>query len=93
MKSSIARGLLCLGLFSVFPTWTAQAADELFLGSVAMDAPEAMARRLVPLTRYLSDKTGYRVTFRASPNLGSAVYDLGSGFTQIAYLTPVAYVR
>lgn len=30
---------------------------------------------------------------RPSPNLGSAVDDLGAGQTQIAYLTPVAYIN
>jgi phosphonate transport system substrate-binding protein len=82
-------GPLLLGILAGAP---AQADNELFLGSVAMDAPEAMVRRMAPLTQYLSVKTGYRVTFHASPNLGSAVYDLGNGFTQIAYLTPVAYI-
>lgn len=92
MKLPGICGLLGPLLLAVLPGAPAHAADELFLGSVAMDAPEAMVRRLAPLTQYLSDKTGYRVTFHASPNLGSAVYDLGNGFTQIAYLTPVAYI-
>lgn len=71
----------------------AQAAKELYLGSVAMDVPAAMVQRLAPLTRYLSRETGLRVSFRASPNLGSAVHELGRDFTQIAYLTPVAYIE
>jgi len=62
------------------------------LGSVAMDVPAAMVRRLTPVATYLSARTGFKVTFRASPNLGSAVEDLGAGHTQIAYLTPVAYL-
>lgn len=67
--------------------------EELHLGSVAMDVPAEMVRRMKPLTDYLSRRTGLRVTFRASPNLGSAVEDLGRGATQIAYLTPVAYIE
>lgn len=66
---------------------------EIFLGSVAMDTPAAMARRLAPLTDYLTARIGRPVIFRASPNLGSAVYDLGTDYTQIAYLTPVAYIE
>jgi phosphonate transport system substrate-binding protein len=70
------------------------AADrELYLGSVAMDTPAAMVERLTPLAKYLSDETGLKIMFRPSPNLGSVVYDLGAGYTQIAYLTPVAYVN
>jgi phosphonate transport system substrate-binding protein len=92
LKLDAFAGQILLMLLIGLAVPQANAAEEIYLGSVAMDAPEAMARRLVPLTRYLSAKTGYRVTFRASPNLGSAVYDVGSGFTQVAYLTPVAYV-
>lgn len=62
------------------------------LGSVAMDIPAVMVRRLTPVAAYLSVQTGYQVSFRASPNLGSAVEDLGAGNTQMAYLTPVAYL-
>jgi phosphonate transport system substrate-binding protein len=67
--------------------------NELFLGSVAMDVPAAMVKRMAPLAHYLTSKTGIKVSFRASPNLGSAVNELGEDFTQIAYLTPVAYVE
>ena len=67
-------------------------AETLYLGSVAMDVPAEMVRRLAPLTAYLSKATGMKVVFRASPNLGSAVDELGKDFTQIAYLTPVAYI-
>ena len=69
------------------------ATSEIYLGSVAMDVPAAMVKRLAPLTDYLSAKTGYRVSFRAAPSLSSAVNDLGMGNTQIAYLTPVAYIE
>ncbi len=67
--------------------------EELYLGSVAMDVPAEMVRRMTPLTEYLSKKTGIKISFRASPNLGSAVNELGKDFTQIAYLTPVAYIE
>ncbi len=69
------------------------APDEIYLGSVAMDVPAAMVQRLAPLTAYLSKKTGLKVAFRASPNLDSAVNELGKDLTQIAYLTPVAYIE
>ena len=69
------------------------AANELHMGSVAMDTPVEMVKRLTPLIQYLHEKTGYRIIFRASPNLDSAVEDLGRGSTQIAYLTPAAYLE
>jgi phosphonate transport system substrate-binding protein len=66
---------------------------DLQLGSVAMDIPAEMVKRLTPLAKYLTSKTGITVNFRASPNLGSAVEDLGTNNTQIAYLTPAAYIE
>jgi phosphonate transport system substrate-binding protein len=68
-------------------------AETLQLGSVAMDIPAEMVKRLSPLTKYLSSKTGLTVNFHASPNLDSAVEDLGTNTTQIAYLTPAAYLE
>jgi phosphonate transport system substrate-binding protein len=52
-----------------------------------------MIRRMSALTNYLALSTDLSVRFRPSPNLGSAVADLGGGQTQIAYLTPVAYIE
>ncbi|WP_324780070.1 PhnD/SsuA/transferrin family substrate-binding protein [Thiobacillus sedimenti] len=63
------------------------------MGSVAMDIPVEMIRRMSALTNYLALSTNLGVRFRPSPNLGSAVDDLGRGQTQIAYLTPVAYIE
>lgn len=70
----------------------AQAA-EVTMGSVAMDIPVEMIKRMSALTNYLALSTNLSVRFRPSPNLGSAVDDLGKGQTQIAYLTPVAYIE
>jgi phosphonate transport system substrate-binding protein len=66
---------------------------ELQLGSVAMDVPAEMVKRLTPLTQYLTKQIGSTVSFHASPNLDSAVEDLGLNTTQIAYLTPAAYLE
>ncbi len=67
--------------------------SQVTMGSVAMDIPVEMIRRLSVLTNYLALQTNLNVRFRPSPNLGSAVDDLGRGQTQIAYLTPVAYIE
>lgn len=66
---------------------------EVTMGSVAMDIPVEMIKRMSALTNYLALSTRLNVRFRPSPNLGSAVEDLGTGQTQIAYLTPVAYIE
>lgn len=76
---------------------TAQAApqpaqQELVFGSVAMDIPAEMHRRLTPLTRYLSKSLGMPVRLRLSPNMKSAIAQLARGDVDVAYLTPVAYL-
>jgi phosphonate transport system substrate-binding protein len=81
--------LACIAALAVTPTL----AEEIQMGSVAMDIPVEMVKRMGVLTKYLSEKSGLSVTFRASPNLDSAVDDLGAGRTQVAYLTPVAYLQ
>jgi phosphonate transport system substrate-binding protein len=69
------------------------AVAEVTMGSVAMDIPVEMIKRMSALTNHLALNTHLNVRFRPSPNLGSAVEDLGTGQTQIAYLTPVAYIE
>jgi phosphonate transport system substrate-binding protein len=62
-------------------------------GSAAMDIPAEMGRRIVPLTRYLSDALGRPVVPQLSRSMQHAVDQLGKSEVDIALLTPVAYVR
>ncbi len=89
---NLIAGLLLPAILLIIPVHTLHA-EDIALGSVAMDIPAAMVKRLSPLADYLSKETGMNVTFRASADLGSAVDDLGSETTQIAYLTPAAYLE
>ncbi|MBI5938697.1 MAG: PhnD/SsuA/transferrin family substrate-binding protein [Betaproteobacteria bacterium] len=82
-----------LGLLLCLRTGATPAAESVTLGSVAMDIPVEMIKRMSALSNYLAMQTGLNVHFRPSPNLSSAVDDLGAGRTQIAYLTPVAYIE
>ena len=89
----IAR-LACLFLLIVHTGVRAQAAapPTLYLGSVAMEVPAEMVKRLTPLAAYLTAQTGMQIAFRASPNMDAAITDLGSGVTSVAYMAPVAYL-
>lgn len=69
------------------------ATAELRLGSVAMDIPAAMYNRLKPLTDYLSAELKRPVTLRLAPNMPRAIADVAKGESDIAYLTPVAYIK
>jgi phosphonate transport system substrate-binding protein len=66
---------------------------ELEFGSVAMDIPAIMHKRLTPLTRYLSETLQRPVSLKLSPNMGAAIKDAAEGKVDIAYLTPVAYLK
>lgn len=67
--------------------------QNLVFGSVAMDIPAVMHQRLKPLTKYLSIKLDKDVVLKLSPDMGSAIDDAAKGRVDIAYLTPVAYLR
>ena len=67
--------------------------DEIIFGSVAMDIPAVMHKRLKPLTKYLSKRLSKKVVLKLSPNMGSAIKNIATGTVDISYLTPVAYLR
>jgi phosphonate transport system substrate-binding protein len=66
---------------------------EVVFGSVAMDIPAVMHKRLTPLTKYLSKELKRPVSLRLSPNMGAAIKDTANGTVDLAYLTPVAYLK
>jgi phosphonate transport system substrate-binding protein len=97
MQRKLMIGLAALlSAFASGPAVSAQqkplADPSITVGSVAMDIPVEMVKRMGALTNYLALNTGLNIRFRPSPNLSSAVDELGSNQTQIAYLTPVAYI-
>ena len=72
---------------------TQAAEKELQFGSVAMDIPAVMHKRLTPLTQYLSKTLNRSVMLKLSPNMGAAIKESAQGTVDIAYLTPVAYLK
>lgn len=63
------------------------------LGSVAMDIPAVMFQRLKPLANYLTSQVGRPVQVKPAPDLSMAASEVASGNVDIAYLTPMAYVK
>ena len=63
------------------------------IGTVATDIPAVMVHRMEPLTQYLAAQLGSPIQLRASPQISAAIEDFAKGITQIAYLTPVAYLE
>ena len=69
------------------------AGSDIRFGSVAMDTPAVMDKRLSPLTKYLSDTLGRNVVLKLSPNMPAAIKDVSNKKVELAYLTPVAYIK
>ncbi|TNF95110.1 MAG: phosphonate ABC transporter substrate-binding protein [Gammaproteobacteria bacterium] len=79
---------------SIFCIQAAIASEsELRFGSVAMDIPAVMHKRLTPLTKYLSETLNRPVSLKLSPNMGAAIRESSEGTVDISYLTPVAYIN
>ncbi|HEC17998.1 MAG TPA: phosphate/phosphite/phosphonate ABC transporter substrate-binding protein [Gammaproteobacteria bacterium] len=88
------RGLLITTALFILPaSASASAGNELLFGSVAMDIPAVMHKRLKPLTHYLSKKLGRPVSLKLSPNMGAAIKEVAENHVDLAYLTPVAYIK
>ena len=69
------------------------AANELYFGSVAMAAPAVMHRRLLPLTKYLSEELQRPVNLKLSFDMTTAVKDVADGAVHLVYFTPVGYIK
>ena len=80
-------------MFAAFSNTVMAKSNEIVLGSVAMDIPAVMHKRLTPLTKYLSKTLNRPVTLKLSPNMGAAIKEAAQGSVDLAYLTPVAYLK
>ncbi|MEJ2362713.1 MAG: phosphate/phosphite/phosphonate ABC transporter substrate-binding protein [Gammaproteobacteria bacterium] len=69
------------------------AGRDIRFGSVAMDIPAVMHRRLTPLTQYLSRELGRPVSLKLAQDMPGAIKDVADGRVDLAYLTPVAYLK
>lgn len=85
-------GVCMLAVLGVLPAGAANA-HELKFGSVAMDIPAEMHRRLKPLTKYLTEELRRPVTLQLSPDMPAAIKEVSTGNVDLSYLTPVAYLK
>lgn len=96
MKHKV-RFLLFVTSFIMFVSgYSLQVAAELKsikFGSVAQDTPAEMHRRLSPLTDYLQAELKLPVELHLSSNMAGAIKQVATGAVELAYLTPVAYIR
>jgi len=91
--STIMCGLLALLALTPVYGVASEISEPLHFGSVAMDVPVKLHRRFTPLTQYLSRKLKRQDTIKLSHNMSGAIDDVASGTAELAYLTPVAYIK
>lgn len=84
---------ICMIFLMLIVSNISVASDEMIFGSVAMDIPAVMHKRLKPLTKCLSERLNKPVVLKLSPNMGAAIKEIAKGAVDISYLTPVAYLR
>lgn len=92
-RSTIVSLLILLAMARPATLNAQQAAQGYTMGTIATDIPAVMVRRMEPLTQYLAAELGSPIQLRPSPQMSAAIEDFGKGITQIAYLTPVAYME
>lgn len=85
--------LLSIALMLTFVVTAHAGQRPIRFGSVAMDIPAVMHKRLTPLTRYLSRELGRPVVLRLAQDMPGAIKDVATGQVDLAYLTPVAYLK
>lgn len=86
--------LLSLLCFWISSALNAQPIEPSYaIGTIATDIPAVMVRRMEPLTQYLSAQLNTPIHLRPAPSFSAAIADFGKGITQIAYLTPVAFLE
>ena len=91
--SAYIYGIVFFALFSSISSTVFASETELRFGSVAMDVPAVMHKRLTPLTQYLSEELNMPVSLKLAKNMAGAINDVSAGSVELAYLTPVAYIK
>ena len=92
-NSLILFSVIFTAIFGINSAIAKPVNKEIRFGSVAMDIPAVMQKRLLPLTKYLSKQLDQPVVLKLSPNMPAAIKEVSSGAVEISYLTPVAYIR
>ncbi len=92
-RARLALLLAGMAAAGIVPAAERNPAHTLYFGSVAMDIPAEMHRRLRPLTNYLGTELKRPVQLRLSSDLNAAASEVADGRVDIAYLTPVAYIK
>jgi phosphonate transport system substrate-binding protein len=84
--------LLLLLVAATLSAAAAAASPTLHIGTISAEVPATMMQRTEPLAKYLTTRTGITVVPRPGPSHSAVVNDLTKNITQIAYLTPIAYI-
>jgi len=67
--------------------------DVVYMGVVPLESPAEMYKKFMPFADYLSEKLGKRVELRIPVDFNTAIADIGSGLTQLCFMTPSTYIE
>ncbi len=62
-------------------------------GVIPLESPSEMYKRFLPLNNYLSRKLDKRVMLKIEANYDNTLKDIGTGNTDICYMTPSTYIK
>lgn len=95
MKTILSRLLLVFPLIVSLAANAAESTEvrspELTFGVVPQQTTSELARVWVPVLKYLSERTGYHLSFRTAPNIPEFERRVAAGEYSIAYMNPYHY--
>lgn len=68
-------------------------ADLLRMGVIPLESPALMFRKFSPLASYLGNKLQRQIELKVAGDFQEAVDDIGTGVTQICFMTPSTYIE
>lgn len=91
-RRAIVRLLLVFAFWAGFQASAAAQETKLTFGIVPQQAASKLIALWSPVLQYLSDKTGYEIVFKTTPDIPKFEAHLAAGEYDLAYMNPYHYV-
>ncbi len=66
--------------------------DLLKMGVIPLESPAEMYKKFMPLAKYLSNRLNKRVVLKIAVDFEKTMEEIGTGITNICYMTPSTYI-
>jgi phosphonate transport system substrate-binding protein len=67
--------------------------NVLKMGVIPLESPAEMYRKFLPLANYLTKKLNKKVELKIAVDFADTIKDIGTGITNICYMTPSTYIE